>query len=203
MSEALKRWQTHVWVSQGTKNSVTIYGESLEQLRLEVKRWLKENKPQLFSNTPPNYEVIRRIKQYFYSDGQLSVTVDSYGKREPLTVGWYYSEGMTFFERPTPLPDFETVVNHFVEQALITEAGPDYKQEEVGENKWLASLVPTFYGAVVGVISSICYLFFPSEGAGTNYLLLQENLFFSLIMIISMTCGFAFLGWAITSRRSD
>lgn len=203
MSETLKRWQTHVWVGQGTKDSVTIYGESLEQLRLAVKRWLEENRPQLFSNTPPNYEVIRRIRQYFYSDGQLSVTIDSYGAREPLMEGWYYSEGMTFFERPTPLPNFEAVVNHFVEQALIAEAGPDYKVEEARGNKQLASLVPAFYGAVVGAISSICYLFFPSEGAETNYLLLQENLLFSLITIISMTCGFAFLGWAINSRRSD
>ncbi len=201
--EILKRWQAHIWIGDETDEMVTVYGESLEQLRSMVKHWFVEHKPQTFCNTPPNYEIIRRIKRYFYVNDEQSVVIDSYGSREALAEGWYYSEGISYFQRPNPLPNFEEVVNHFVEHALITEAGPDYKVEQPEDSKMTTNLVPAIYGAVVGATSSICYLFLPTSGANTNTMLLEENLIFSLVTVVSMTGGFALLGWALGMRNSN
>jgi hypothetical protein len=95
---------------------VTIYAESHAKLREMVRQWLNDNKPLLFGNASPSYEITRRVN-YSYSP-----------------EGWRWVKGdADDWVPPQQLWDFDGVVNHFVEEAMIVEKGPGYQGIVIGD----------------------------------------------------------------------
>lgn len=191
MSSIKKRWQTKIWLGDMLTEPMLIYGESLEQLQIEVANWLREQQPATFSNTPAHYNIPHRVKHYLYSDGTIEVQLDSRGSRVKLAEGWYVSQGMYFYHQPQWVGDFEALIVHFIEQGMIAETGPDYNDRTVPANKqhFLNDMVPLLYGAMFGLFSAICYLAIPFH-QGDNFVLnhLKQGqiilpVFFLLIMI--------------------
>jgi len=198
MSNSQKRWQTHIWLGESFQRKVIFYGDSLTNLRQAVVVWLQEHKPTEFSNTNLTYNVPRQIKQYYYSDGHRLMTLRVGEPPEPLEKGWYYTKGNANFGELYQLDDFDQAVTHFVEQALLVEAGPEYKDdvEIIGAKGW-RTISLMIYGMVTGGIVAMCYLAIPNDSQGRNQLLFaiaQGQVWQGVVFIVTMVIGFGILG---------
>lgn len=203
MSEGTKRWQTEIWIGEALEHPVVVYGESLEMLRSTTAAWLTAHAPINFSNVPPNFNVPQRKRTYFYSDGSCKLPVfslDTPGATRRLAAGWYFTEGASLYPEPHPLENFEVVIHHFVEQAMIPEKGPDYKEMLPGEDShWAHRLThPMVFGAMVGAIASLCYLSVPvGSGYGGNFIMSQHSFIPIIFLVLFMIVFFAVLGAVI------
>lgn len=199
-----RRWQTEIWLDEQAE-PITVYGESLERLHATAKTWLLAHDPSSFQNAPVTYGLPGRIKRYFYSDGTKTVPIFSVyecPQTETLPKGWYCLTGVSLSPQPQPLADQAQAIDHFIETALIPEIGPDYK--EVSSNDkliWLRFAVhPIIHGAIVGLISAVCFIAAPIRG-GTlqTWLHLETSPLPIFIFTLLMILLFALLGPIIFS----
>jgi hypothetical protein len=110
MSDELKRWQAHIYIGPNMDEPVTFHAESHYALVEAVRQWLNEDKPMMFGNAPPNYEINQRV---------------NYVRSEK---GWDWVRGSADGWAPKQtIWSFDDVVDHFVAEAMIIEKGPDYQ----------------------------------------------------------------------------
>jgi hypothetical protein len=144
MTNEPKHWQARIWIGPKVDQPITVYGESLAQVREAATVWLRENKPSDFGNAPPEFELSSRVN-YGYSDGtrQPVFPLSHFGKGRKLDEGWYCVKGKSPYSSPDHLADFDGVVSHFVSGALILEKGPDYREIPLEEGKLPLYLIKT------------------------------------------------------------
>ncbi|MCB0164382.1 MAG: hypothetical protein KDI79_09160 [Anaerolineae bacterium] len=198
-----KRWQTEIWLEDQSE-PVTIYGESLEALKQAVETWLLAHHPLNFSNNPTYYPVPERRKSYVYSDGTKAIRVFSIhvaDQHKYLNEGWYVTEGVALFPKPTPLTGFDQAVASFVEADLMIEAGPDYKQlPHKTEGSCIKRIAthPTLLAAAVGIATAMCYLAMPIQGGiKKNFVLAMSNPLAVIFFILVMGILFIGLGYFV------
>jgi hypothetical protein len=110
MSDELRRWQTRIWIGSKMDEPVTIYGESHTKLQEAVRQWFSDNNPVMFGNAPPNYEITQRVN-YAHSK-----------------EGWHWVRGDADSWAPKQLViGFDEVADHFLQEAMIVEKGPDFQ----------------------------------------------------------------------------
>jgi hypothetical protein len=132
--EETKVWQTRIWTGKKYETPITIDGISLVNLRDNAQNWLRKNHPLDFSSASPSSSRSGRVS-YVYSDGTLmpALPLDDFYKGKILDEGWYYIEYGS--GRPRHLNNYDEVIKHFVEQSLIYEKGPDYKEIPLVESE--------------------------------------------------------------------
>lgn len=179
--EKPRRWMTEIWFGDSLAESVTIYGESLSDLRTSARDWLRQNRPNTFANAPRTYAIPNYVKRYLCSDGQRLVLArgagGSVGERM-LEPGCHLVEGLPLYPNPILIGSFEEAVSHFAEEAVLPKAGPDHLVEtgQADERQWVQFwLLPSLYAAMVGMTGSLCYLAAPVEN-GSNWLLATGTL---------------------------
>lgn len=201
MSAEPKRWKTEIWLGEALNEPVTVYGESLEKLRLTAKVWLQEHQPTTFANGPANNLLPDCLTTYIYSDGTRQVPVfslDTANKTETLAAGWYSIEGSSLYPHPRSFANFEQVILHFSDQTLIPVVGPDYS-EPTFESKggYLTRIVthPAVLGLIVGGVSAVCYMGIPiSGGKEKNFMLTQGSFTPIVIFMVLMIIFFVMIG---------
>lgn len=193
MAERLKVWQTTIWLNEAPSSPVVIYGESISHLQQAVAEWLHSHLPPFFSNAPPNYNPLKHIRDYFYSDGTRDFQID-FDRTVTLPPGWYYTSGSRLYPTPKSLPDFDSVVAHFLEHLIIKE-GPDYKELAVQESSSLSNFIPVIYSTLFGVFAAFGYLAYPTSDDPIKEMLLSNFLLLSifLVVIAALFGGLGFL----------
>jgi len=150
MSDELKRWQVSVWIGKDMDQPVTIYGDSIDELQHAVGNWLRKNDFTRLGNAHPDYEITRRFN-YAYSDPQsaplyrkfLDAKEHKWGQ-ESMPEGWYWVQGDTdYWHDPQRLNDIESLITHFVHDAMIIEKGPDYQEVALTESNFPLHLIST------------------------------------------------------------
>lgn len=203
MSFEPKRWQTEIWLEDQSE-PVYIYGESLALLKQAVEAWLREHRPLSFSNGAPHYPIPERRKTYGYSNGARTVSVFSIhvpDQQQYLAEGWYIIEGAALFPQPKRLAGFDQAIYLFIENDLVIEAGPDYKQLPIKtEASYTKRIIvhPTLLAAAVGITTAVCYLAMPIEGGvKKNFVLAVSNPLVVILFILFMAMLFIGLGYFI------
>lgn len=131
MSE-LKIWQTTIWTGINYDHPITVSADSLAKMPTVAAKWLKENPPQDFSNLSPESDLSKRVS-YFHSDGTLQPLFPLWlRERGTLKEGWYYIGGE--FGSPTALENYDEAIEHFMQNSLIVEKGPQYKEIPLTES---------------------------------------------------------------------
>ena len=126
MLGTLRHWQARIWIGDEVDQPVTVYGKSLTELRTAAADWLRANAPLAFGNAPPHYDLSRRFN-YSYSDGAKMPVFPLHNFGQPLEEGWHCVQGRSPYSDPERLTDFQAVMEHFTNHALIPEKGPDYR----------------------------------------------------------------------------
>ncbi len=199
-----KRWQTDLWLGERLEQHVVVYGESLEDLRTAVRQWLTVEQPLDFGNAPLSCSLPERVRRYFYSDGRRQIPIfcmDDSDKMETLSEGWYWVEATHLYPQPHSLPDFDRAITHFIETAMIVEAGPDYQEPVSAKESYWGRLIthPAIHGGVIGLMIALCTLAMPVFSQGDKSLLLValNNVTYIIMFIATISALFAAIGLVI------
>src|SRR5437773_5797920 len=130
MSSKSRRWQTQIEIETGndlSRETVYVYGETIDKLREAAKTYLLTEKPVYFGNVGDHF--VGYI-WYHANEDKSQVKTDD--------TGWYRTEvqlinGVMDVENipHEKLDGFEEAVDNFVESALIPEKGPDYRSKAI------------------------------------------------------------------------
>lgn len=142
-----------IWINSRFEIPVTIYGESLSELKVQVREWLASNQPKLFSNLASTQEQKQRYS-YAYLEGENRPIVS---KKDPfdfdndninddekvvLEEGWYSVDNQGQYSwQPKRYQDFNEVISHFIGNAMVPKKGPDYKEIELNELQFPLPLI--------------------------------------------------------------
>jgi very-short-patch-repair endonuclease len=167
-----KQWQASIWVGEMADQPVIVFGESLAKLRAAASDWLRENKPSFFSNASPEHDETKRpIERFYYSywDGTNVRIGSEEAWYEPIPVepevesedwlselpkerklrseGWYLIRPAGEYSTPEPesFEDFDSMISHFVELAMIPEKGPDYQEVAIMGGELQLHLIKTVW----------------------------------------------------------
>lgn len=208
MSIEIKRWKTEIWL-KNQDQPMTIYGESLASLKQATRSWLLENQPLTFSNASPHYSIPKQQKSYLYSDGNQTIPIFSiYSSTEQkiLDEGWYRLEGNKLFPQPVLLENFAQVITCFVEEDMIIETGPEYKQSsrKMDQGCTMRAIThPALLAAIIGMTTSFCYLAIPIHGGSVkNFVLVLNNLVAIILFTLLMTISFLVIGYFVYNGMS-
>lgn len=142
MSDKPRRWQMVIWTGTHFEIPTTVYGESLADLKLQVSEWLFLKRPIQFSNRTPSQEQKDRYS-YAYLEGDKRPVVSSKGplsnsgETTVLEEGWYSVDNLGNYSwKPIGYKNFEQVVSHFIENALLYRKGPDYQEIGLAEQQF-------------------------------------------------------------------
>ena len=203
-----KRWKTEIWL-KNQDQPVIIYGDSLASLKQATRIWLLENQPLAFGNTPPHYSVPKQQKRYLYSDGSQTIpafSIHSSTEQKVLDQGWYRLEGNMLFPQAVPLENFPQVVTCFIEEDMIIETGPEYKEaiQKANQSCTMRMIThPTMLSAVIGMTTAMCYLAMPIHGGSVkNFVLVLNNLLAVILFVSIITISFLIIGYVVHNGMS-
>lgn len=124
-----KQWQTTIWVDQDLAESITLYAETQQSLRGDVRHWVAEHQPNVFRTHARGSDDSRSISYRYRPDPDPRD--DWHGPRTPdeqadadaraKAAPWEYWQGRSNLGRNT----FDEALDHFVNYIVITK-GPEF-----------------------------------------------------------------------------
>ncbi len=93
MGEKRRIWQANLYIGTNEDEPITLYGESIADLRNHVAQWIISNEPEKFGNASPNYEITKRYN-YSKASPDRPIKIPTYSS-EPseFTSGWIGVDG--------------------------------------------------------------------------------------------------------------
>ncbi len=142
MPSKSRRWQTQISIGKNVssgpnqiddnmpRETVYVYGETIEKLREAAKTYLLSEKPLCFSNLGDH---IAGYIEYYNLEAQSQVKANNGGwwRYEIQLINGQMNAQSASEEN---LNSLEEAVNQFVESALIPEKGPDYRSRAIVGN---------------------------------------------------------------------
>src|SRR5712691_8302805 len=143
MSNARKQWQASFLTGNNLKERITVYGETVKQIREAANQWIRDNRPNHFSNVVPENVKLEGDKglyqfAYFHSDETSHEDYPYPG--EPAQEGWYRVNKYVGWHNREKLVSFDSAVSDFINR-IFTENGPEYQNTPIIDGKLQLHLI--------------------------------------------------------------